>query len=252
MTQGQSAFFRRDGVSYAPTGLGLSPWDKRSQSGVSLAGLVALVLETTQTQSPMHTARITIDIMGAVPMAPLTPTVRLLRDGPRMQLVEVELRSGDKTWVRTTALRARISDSPVHAQQLTHPLPQEQAITQRMSWADIVRPSGDFKVRGPGAMWIRLTADVVEGEPLTPLQRMAAVADFGSGTAPLVPYRHWTAANLDIVMNFSRLAQGEWLLVDATSESAGNGIGIANARMGDRDGMFATTAQTLFLNPRVQ
>jgi acyl-CoA thioesterase len=169
-----------------------------------------------------------------------------------MQLVEAELRSGDKTWVRTTALRARISDSPAHAEPLTHPLPQEPVVSQDMAWAEIVRASGDFKVRGPGAMWVRLTADVVEGEPLTALQRMAAVADFGSGAAPLVPYRHWTSANLDIVMNFSRLAQGEWLLIDATSESAGNGIGIANARMGDQDGMFATAAQTLFLNPRAQ
>jgi len=250
MTQTRPAFFRRDRDSFTPTGLGLSPWDKQSQSGVSLAGLVANVLESIPTQTPMLTARITIDIMGAVPMAPLTPAVRILRDGPRMQLVEAELCAGDKVWVRTTALRARISDSPAHAEPLTHPLPQDSVESQDMAWARIVRASGDFSVKGPGAMWVKLIGDVVEGEPLTPLQRMAAVADFGSGAAPLVPYKHWTAANLDIVMNFSRLAHGEWLLVDATSESAGNGIGIAHSRMGDQDGMFASAAQTLFLRAR--
>src|ERR1700741_1228734 len=100
-TDAPQAFFRREGDSYAPTGLGLRPWDKRSQHGVSLAGLMAHVLEGGPAQAPRRTARGTTDNMGAVPMGLLTPVVRVLRDGPRMQLIEAELQAGGRSWVRT-------------------------------------------------------------------------------------------------------------------------------------------------------
>lgn len=246
----RAAFHRREDELFVPTGLGVSPWNKHSQSGVSLAGLIADVLERTPTRAPMIVARLTIDIMGTVPMEPLTSVRRILRDGPRTQLVEAELQASGRTWVKASMLRARVGESPVTVQPLTHELPGDAPVSHNTPWMDIVRVAGSFEGTGAGAMWVRLLADAIEGEPLSPLQRAAITADFGAGAAPVVPFKSWTSANLDIGTHLSRESEGEWLLVDAHSESAGNGVGIARARLGDRNGMFGTTVQTTFLDRR--
>ncbi len=244
------SFFVQDGEQFVPTGLGLSPWDKISQNGVSLSALVAHALELHPADTPMLTARTTLDIFGSVPMTPLTAAVKRLRSGPRFQLMEVELHAQDKVWVRASALRLRLAESPDRSAPLTYPVPDKGEPGPALPWLDGVRMKGDFNVIGAGAMWGKILVDVVEGHKISPMERVAIMADFCGGVAPLVKFSEWTAANLDIDLHLTRKPVGEWLLVDATSESAGNGIGVATARIGDRDGMFATAQQTVFLNKR--
>jgi hypothetical protein len=249
MTQSPSAFYRKEGDAFVPTGLGLSPWDRRSQNGVSLAGLVAHILESVPARTSMMTARITLDILGAVPMEALTPVIRILRDGPRVQLVEAELGSGGRTWVRATALRARIGESPTVGTPLPRPFPDDKTPVEGTDWFQMMRIKSDAmppQARYP--MWVRFTCDVVEGHPITPLERAALISDFGAGTAPLVRFREWTAANLDVALHMTRLPRSEWLLIEGINESSGNGIAVSAARIGDQEGLFATSIQTTFLD----
>ena len=46
------------------------------------------------------------------------------------------------------------------------------------------------------------------------------------------------------------MPRSDWMLLDGTSEAAGNGTGIATLRMGDTEGMFGTAHQSVFLNRR--
>ncbi|MDG2003519.1 MAG: thioesterase family protein [Novosphingobium sp.] len=250
MTEAKQYFFTLEENRFVPSGLGTSPWDKRSQSGVSLAGLSAHLFESIDTTTPMMIARMTLDIYGAVPMEPLEPVIRVLRDGPRFQLVEVELRALGRTWSRATGLRVRLGESPVRSFPLTHPMPPEVDQEQGTGWFDMIRVKGAFAETGPGAVWLRVTTDMVAGHPLSPMERLAMVADLGAGFAPLVPFKEWTSANLDLAIYQTRPSNEEWLLLDSDSQSAGNGIGLATARIGDSDGMFTTTQQTTFLNRR--
>ena len=250
---GSDSFYTLDGDRYVPTGLGLSPWNARAQMGVALAGLAAYALESVAAPQPMVPARLTIDIMGAVPLEPLAAKVAVLREGARLQLLTVELVRGDRCWVRATAMRVRAGESPNMEAPLSRPFPIDPVPVDSMQispLADTMRVQGGFPDPGPGAWWVRPRATVVAGEPLRPLERAAMVADYGSGVAPLVSPREWTFANLDVALHLSRLPRDEWLLVDATSESAGNGIGLAHARLGDRDGMFGVAHQTIFLDRR--
>jgi hypothetical protein len=200
----------------------------------------------------MVTSRLTIDILGAVPIEPLIPAVRLLRDGKRMQTLEVTLSAADRTWVRATALRVRRAETPDRSPPLVRPLPSADDPRDRKSlaWYEAVRVRGDFATPGPGSLWVRLDTDVIEGEPASPLAAMAMIADFGAGTGPLLPLAEWTLANLDITVYLTRTPVGEWLLIEAESEGAGTGIGVSRSRIGDAEGMFGTALQTIFLEPR--
>jgi len=247
------AFYTRTGDVYEPTQLAVSPWNGRLQGGVALAGLTAHALGKTPSPVPMQTARMTLDILKMVPMGALTSSVRVIREGARLQLLEVELLADGRACLRATALRVRTASSPERVLAPTRLFPGGSLhdLTQRQSkWVETIGIEGEYTSPGPGARWVRFLCTVVAGEPRSPLESAAMLADFGSGIGPLVSPREWTFANVDISMHLTRLPRGDWLLIDATSESAGNGVGVSNTRLGDRDGMIGSAHQTIYLDPR--
>lgn len=245
------AYFHRDGAAFVPTGQGASPWSARAQGGVPLAGLTAHVLGAVAAPAPMQLARLTIDILGAVPMAPLTPSVEIVREGRRVQLVDIRLAADGRTRLRASALRVRIGESPAQALPLPHPLPEASPrAPRRTDWGEMVDLAGAIGTPGPAAMWVRFHNPVVAGESLTPLERVAMLADWGGGLSSLVPFSRWSFANLDISLNLLRQPEGDWMLIDAASDSAGGGLAVARSRLGDRTGMFGAVHQTIFVDPR--
>jgi len=245
------AFFVQEGDLFVPTGMGASPWSRKAHGGVSLGGLVAHVLDRIPSPAPMQTTRLTIDIFGAIPLEPVAPVTRILREGRRVQLIEIEFQIEAKTWLRASALRLRTQEGPSYTRPLTHPYPDETAKgRQAAGWVEAIPVISDFLVPGPGACWVRFPCEVVAGEALSPLETVTMAADFGSGIASMVPITEWTFANLDIALHLTRLPRSPWILIDATSESAGNAIAISNTRLGDRDGLFGSAHQSIFLDRR--
>lgn len=246
------AFYRREGEAFVPTGLGVSPWNGKSQLGMAMAGLCGQVLDGVPTAQPMMTTRISVDILGTVPMERLVPAIRILREGRRMQVVDVEFACGGRVWLRATAVRGRIEPGPAESPPPTQRFWADADRGEVMGWFEERHIDLDRTRIGPGAIWVRYTADVVEGEPTLPLAMTAMLGDFGHGTAPVRPLREWSLANLDITVYASRQPRGEWMLIDADSETSGNGLGYSRTRIGDRDGMFATALQSVFIDRRVR
>lgn len=242
------ALFRREGGRFAPTGIGTSPWTGRTIGGVPLAALSAYLMEALPAAAAMEPARLTVDILGPAPLAPLEGEARVVRDGRRVQLCEAELRSGARTWARATLLRVRDAETPA-GNPLPPPCPPPAAGTQHSDLADSTPAPGPARPRA-GARWVRFKVATVAGTALSPLERAAMLADWGSGIAPLLPLAEWTLANLDITLNLVRAPRGDWLLIDAESASAGRGTGLATAQLYDRDGLFGRSAQTVFPEPR--
>ncbi len=248
----EKAFYVREGGRFVPTGLGTSPWNDNAQTGVSIAGLCGHLFETVASRSPMFTARLTIDILGAVPMEPLAWSVHQARDGRNFQVLQLDLSSSGRTWVRASALRVRERQSPEHSSPLERPRPEDQQAQAKShrDWMEIVHLEKSQNCEGRGASWVRFMIDVVDGTPLSPLCAIAMAADFGSGTSPVVSKSDWTFANLDISVHLTRAPVGEWVLIDAITESAGNGAGLVSTRLGDLNGMVGMAHQTEFIQLR--
>ena len=243
------SFFIRDGDCYVPTGLGPSFWDATKQGGGTICGLVAQVLDQIATPVPMLPMRLTLDIYAAVPMAPLTLRTRLLRQGQRVQLAELELDAEGRTYARATLLRVRTEGAEDQMEPLTHPFPSNPQGVRR-ALAESIRIAGSADEPGPGAVWMRVVTPMIAGEPINPLACVAAAADWGTTVSPPASHGEWTFANLDVSIHLSRLPRSDWMLLDGTSEVAGNGTGLTHLRMGDRHGMFGTAHHSLFLNRR--
>src|SRR4051812_31225808 len=67
-------------------------------------------MEAESLSWPATIARVSIDILGPVPVAELTVRSRLLRPGRSVDLVEAELVAGDRPVVRAQAWRVRAAE----------------------------------------------------------------------------------------------------------------------------------------------
>ena len=247
--------FERDGDVYVPTALATGPWDRRLQSGVVLNALIAHEIERTPSPAPMVTSRLLLDIMKPTLMAPVAARVTVVREGKRLQLLDVELVQDGAVTARASALRVRIGESPA-TDAPRHALPppglpslnSERSPMRHISETQL--ESGGLEVRGPGVVWARIAGEIVPGTPISPFVQLAMAADFGSGTSSYVDWREWSFANVDISLHLTRMPEGEWVRIAAETGGAGNGIAVVHSRLADEAGEIGHAHQTLFLDRR--
>src|SRR6202165_5378293 len=101
------AIYRVDGNRVVTSPHAAGPWDPRMQHGSAPASLVVWAAEAISTPVPMRIARVTIDLMRPVPMAPLTLETEVLREGRKIQLCAVRLFADGVLTVGATILKVR-------------------------------------------------------------------------------------------------------------------------------------------------
>lgn len=253
---GPEAYFHRTALGFAPTEAAASPWEADKLSGVAMGGLLAHVIASEVEASGMNVARLIIDILGTAPRREIETEVRVTREGKRLRIIEAELGHGGRVAARATAMLLRDAQTPSTAEPLAHPLPEELPPSPPSSRAALTHASdrrvvyGTPREPGPGAMWYRGKIPLVAGEPMAPLVRAAMLGDMGSAIGSALPVRDFTFANTDIALHFVRLPRGEWQLIEAVTETAGNGHAVVSSTFSDRDGVYARGHQVLFVDPR--
>ena len=251
------ALFVPDGDdAYVATHLTQGPWNPEHQHGGPVSALLAHVVEQVPTLVPMRCGRLTIDLMRTVPVARLETTARIVREGKRVQLVEAALVHEGVEVARASALRVRTADS---AAALTHPRRPDESppppptgieesvlakaglpVPGFLLALDMHRVTGGLGQGAPACTWFRLKHPVVADVETTPFVRLAALADFTSGTANYLPIDRWSSINADISINMLREPVGDWIAVDAVAHVAGDGIGHSRATLYDATGMVGS------------
>jgi hypothetical protein len=103
---------------------------------------------------------------------------------------------------------------------------------------------------GRQTAWIRFPMAIVEGEPTTPLMRVAGTSDFGNGLANIRVNESAGFINADISLNLHREARGEWVCLDAHSAAEPHGLGMIVTTVYDEDGPIGHCVQSTMANPR--
>ena len=106
---------------------------------------------------------------------------------------------------------------------------------------------GQLFVPGPAVVWFRLRVPVVAGEETLPLQRVAAVADFGNGVGSGIDRTRLTFINADLTVTLHRLPVGEWVGLDGVMFPEPTGIGVAETVLHDERGRIGRGVQTVIL-----
>jgi acyl-coenzyme A thioesterase PaaI-like protein len=238
----------------------MGPWSPTHCHGGAPAALVTRAAEQVPTLAPMAVSRLTLELLRPAPLGPFEVSAEVLREGKKLQLVEVSLRAGEAEVARARVLKLRVTalalPDGADAAPLDLPGPHEGQITQgglaRGFGANFTLRAvkGAFWEGGPAAIWFRLDAPMFEGEPTSPAVRAAAAADFGNGISGILPFDAYTFLNADLTVNFARAPVGDWIVVDAETWVDRAGRALARSRLGDERGWFGAATQSLLLEAR--
>jgi hypothetical protein len=256
-----NAIYRVDGDRVLTSPDAAGPWDGSMQHGSAPAALVVWAAEAIPTREPMQIARVTIDLMRPVPVAPLTFKTEVLREGRKIQLCAVRLFAGDALVVGATILKIKMQalNLPSDVAEVALDLPgPDQARDEQPSFSSspfvtgisMRAARGRFGLPGPGAIWYRVDRPLVEASPVSQAMRAVVAADFCNGTSASLDFREWTFINADLTVNFARQPVGAWILLDAESWIGPDGAGIATARLADERGYFGRAIQSLVIEKR--
>ncbi len=264
------AVYRRDGELYVPTEWAGGPWSTESQHGGPINALLArAVLEAAQ-ETGFVPVRITIDLLGPVPMQALRAARRDARRGRRQAVVETALLAGDRTVACATGVLLRPNpELPPSWEVDDTPLPPPDGLESTPLMHKAYRehaPPGfhwSLEVRVvPGsspAAWIRTPLELVEGEPTHPLLRAAAVSDLTYGLAARTLLKGgFTPAdrqrvmliNTDTSLYFERPPVGEWFGFRHELVTDRHGVGVAEVTQYDVEGRWGRALQVLIAHDR--
>jgi hypothetical protein len=235
------------------------PWDARYQHGGPPSALLARAIEQCRPRDDAMVARITVELLGAVPVTDLVVAARLARPGRSVELLEATMTCEDRLVARATAWRVKRTEGiavPSRA-RTAPPLPDVadsrevpgwgSGYLQAMEWRWAV---GHLVDPGPAVGWGRLREVLVEGEPPSPLQRVLALADSGNGASSELDIRGWHFINPELTVHLHREPVGEWVCLDATTVISDGGAGLATSVLSDLHGPIGVGAQTLLVQPR--
>jgi len=243
----------------SPTAAG--PWDPRLQHGSAPSSLICWAVERLPSPVPMRLARLTVDLMRPVPVAPLAIETEIVREGRKIQLINVRLLAGASEVVRASALRIRVSDQALPERAITpgldlplaeqgQPPPFAKDDTPFLRGLDISVVRGGFGAPGPAAVWFRANQPIVAGASISTAMRAVIAADFCNGVSSVLSPRHWTFINGDLTVSLGREPRGEWILLDAETWIGPDSVGIAAGRLADAGGYFGRAVQSIIFEKR--
>jgi hypothetical protein len=256
-----AVFAARDGV-FVASELARGPWDPDAQHGGAPAALLMRAFEGWAAAEELAMARVTYEFLRPVPLGELEVRASVMRASRRAQWLEGSiLDSSGNELVRARALRV----VPADAGGVTTAEPAPPPGPEQGSRPDLVPPHGlpmfaphAIEIRfvagafggGPSTAWFRLRHPLVAGEQPSPLQRVAAAADFGNGISAVLSWDEYLFVNPDLTLYIDRRPVGEWICLQAQTTLTSGGIGTAESVLFDECGRLGRATQALLVAPR--
>ena len=229
------------------------------QHGGPPSALLARAVEATTPRADMFVTRLTVEILGAIPVGELLLTSRVARPGRSVELGEASLSGGGREVAKATAWRVRRSEGVAVPTRAVRPpaLPPTTQELIREGWVDGYLSAmewrfatGGLTVPSPAAAWARMRVPLVPDEEPSPLQRVMALADSGNGASSELDLARWHFINPELTVHLHRDAIGEWVCIDATTAITDGGVGLATSVLSDTTGPIGVGAQSLLVAPR--
>jgi Thioesterase-like superfamily len=263
----ERALFLRDGDTFVGTILIQGSWDPGAANGGAVLALLGHCIEDVPTLVPMTVSRFTADLVRPVPIGRrlrIVPTV--LREGKKIQVVQLQVLVDDIEHVRATVLRLRDADVSGNtvpasttedrpADALVRP-EQVQSVRDRVETVVGFMRAVDMRtaptVDGTGfGTWVRLEVPVVAGEPLRTTSRLTVGFDYSNLVGVGQQLGTVTMINPDVTAHVLRVPTGEWIgITGDTWFNPALGRGVSSATLSDDDGVFAVVSLSQLLQPR--
>lgn len=245
---------------YSSTVHTTGPWSPLTQHLGPPSALLVRAMEALPSSAPMMIARVTVEILGPVPVGVLEVSATVDRPGRSVELLSATLTADGRVAVRARAWRIARSDTRGVAAEIDAPLaaPSTGRVMTRpdgwgsgyldvMEWRAL---SGSLGEPGPAVVWARQGIPLVGDEEPTGLQRLLVVADSGNGVSNRLDPRKWLFINSELTVHVYREPVGEWIALDAATAIGPEGVGTAVTVLHDLSGAVGRGAQALLVRPQ--
>jgi hypothetical protein len=244
------------------------PWDRNHQHGGAPAALLMRAFEALEPDPTLALVRVTYELMRPVPLGDLHVSARVARPGRRVQLLEGTITTPDGTEVLTArALRVRRAPLSSGAELSRDPSASAAAggaVDPPVNWSGIGESGilfpgngieiryvvGGFLALGPATAWFRLKVPVIAGEAPSPLQRMAAAADFPNGMSTELDWSRYVFINPDLTLYVEREPVGDWIALMGAMRTVDGAGGVSQAVLYDERGRIGRSLQSLYVAER--
>lgn len=246
---------------YRATPATIGPWSPELQHAGPPAALLAHALERLAPRPGARIGRLSVEILGPVPVGEMRVTTAVERPGRSVQLLSARAEVGGREVMRALAwqLQAAPGRSPAAGpREPAPPLPPPQPqryfpglpsfpYGEALEWRFT---EGHFDAPGPATVWARCRIPIVAGEPLTGLTRLVAMVDSANGVSWELPLGAFTFVPVDLNVVLRRSPEGEWVGMSATTSVETDGLGLVQTRLFDVGGTIGASLHTLFVAPR--
>lgn len=246
--------FTLDGDAYVPSEFAFGRWGPDMLNGPALCAAAAHALERRHGDDDFLPARTTVDLFKAARGRPLTATTRVVREGRRIRVSEVEMHQDDVTVARATMVALRRSSAPPGDEwHSEHPFDPPAEPAHRWYGSDAVGWStsiGEHQNASRKRLWTT-TFPVIAGEHVTPYTAAVMCAEGSSMVT------NWGDAgigyiNCDLTVALSRLPEGDRIGVEASSHITTDGVSVGTATLFDLRGPIGTGMVTAVSNAAAQ
>lgn len=257
----EAAYFERlDGSRFRATEHTGGAWREDEQHIAPALGLLAHVVERdrdARRDDDLVLARLSYDILGTVPVDVVGTSVRVLRPGRTIELVEATLTHAGRTIVVLRAWLLAPHDSSAFAGTAARSIPGPGELTE---WSPTEYWPGGFigsvelrrhlEAPGRGWFWVRTRTPLLAGEEVGATARVAGLLDIANGMTVRADPSLVHFPNVDLTAHLMRPPQGEWLGIDASQSFGATGIGVTSSTLHDEAGPLGSLSQCLTVRPR--
>ena len=255
-------YFRRLGSDgdlsrFASTDHTRSNWSREIQHGSPPLALLTKAVEESLAPG-MRIGRLSMDLLGAVPVSEVAVRAWTERPGRRICLMAAEMTDpSGRAVARLSAWALAVSDTADIAMDRYPPLVEGKTATLTWDWPEMTGylDSVEFRPQngqsaGATVYWMRALSGLVDDEPTTPLQRLTMVVDSANGIGGVLDPERFLYMNTDTTVHLHRLPTGQDFGVRARGSIGPDGIGVTTAEIFDQQGFVGTSAQTLLVQRR--
>lgn len=236
-----------------------SNWNASIQHGSPPLALMTKAIEELAADSGLRIGRVLLDILGAIPVAPVKVRAWVVRPGARISLLAAEMvaagpKGPDRTVARVTAWLLAPSDTTDVATDRYPPLGEGSAVPNAHGWhgAPGYLETVTWRTQadddgGAAVAWMSPLVSLVAAEELTDLQRLLMVVDSANGIGAVLDPADFVFMNTDTAVHLHRPPSGNDFAIRARGSIGPDGIGVTTAELFDRRGFIGTSAQTLLV-----
>ena len=259
-----SFYFLRTGANqYTATPLTSGAWNVEEQHISPSLGLVMHIAEAdhaSRRQDRLSVGRVTYEIYGVVPIAAYDYSVRVIRPGRTIELVEVVLEHAGRTIVNARIwFMAPGDSSAVAGTTLPAIKPREQMASYPPSsdwqgqFLETLEGWRDQQEPGRAGYWARSTVQLIDDAQASPFATACGLMDIANGMTVREDPTKVAFPNVDLTAHFFRVPEfapyqdgfTDWIGHDIRVSFGPGGLGLTQSVLHDAQGPYGMVAQSL-------